>query len=516
MSGQHTRYQFLLRQRLTANGLNSMADYTARLTYAALEALLSADGQVASGVVDGLLCTVQVGTLNVSIGGGLAVLYDTLLGLPDARHHWIEVQHTTPLTKTLDPGDPSPRWDLIEIAPNQVDGPPEILDFYDPQLGVAVPLAASPTKTCAPIVTVTKGTPAASPKFPAGNNGRIPLAYIYVPAGAVALSEFDIVYCRPIRKPRTSAFTPTTIDVGHHWQVKGGGLQVVAGGQTGRIVNEMTGFFPGSSTPFLLSTNQACTLSVNNYDGGGLPVSSIPVYAYAVPWPFPAGSDPTLAPREFYCRNPALFASGGLAVGQQGCMIVWTSAPPVVTNQGPANAGGLAAFNHPNVGPFTVAYEDMVYVGSAFYDQALGIFVFQRSYGAIVGPTRKPGVAIDALLPIAAPVALPINVNAPAEPTYQLPAHIRHFRMLSRYDVGLLGWIYVEYQDPFETAGGAYPAPIYHEEVSPNAPIGNISDDRWLHLTDNQELVVVLADANPFGPMRCYVYEYEDPIVAMR
>lgn len=516
MSGQHTRLQWLLRARLTANGLNTQSDYTARLTYAALQALLAADGQYASGVVDGLLVTVQAGSLNTQVGGGLAVLYDGALGLPDGSHRWIEVQHTAPITATHDAGGVLPRWDLVEIAPGQVDGPPEILDFYDPSLGVAVPLAASPVKVCSPTVTITKGTPSASPKFPNGNPSRIPLAYVYVPAGAVTLSEFNVCYCRPIRKPRVAALTPTTIDLPHRWQVRGGGLQVAVAGLQARLVNEMSGFFPGSSTPFNLGLNQVCQLSVTNYDGGGLPASSRQVYAYAIPWPFPPGSDATLAPREFYLRNPAVMTPGGYAVGQQGCMVVWSSTPPVVSNQGPGNAGGVASFNHPNVGAFTVPYESMVYIGSAFFDQPLGRFILQRSYGSIVGAERKSGAAFDSLIPIAAPTALSVAANTAFDPVYRIPSHIRHVRMASWYQIGGGSWVYVRYADQFEPSGGFQPKLAYHEVRDAAAPSGNLNDDRWLHLTDAQEVVVTLADAGLFGNLVAYVYEYKDPIIDMR
>jgi hypothetical protein len=516
VSGQHSRYQFLLRQRLTANGLNAQADYTARLSYAALQALVAADGQHASGVLDGLLCTVQAGTLNVAVGGGLALLYDAGLGLPDATHRWIEVPHSAPITVTLDPGDVLARWDLIEIEPQQIDGPPEVLDFYDPSLGAAVPFAAAPVKVCSPLVTVTKGTPSASAQFPAGTAGRIPLAYVYVPAGAVALAEIDIAYCRPIRKPRAFTLTPTTIDLPHRWQIEGGGLQVSVAGLEARLVNEMSGHFPGASTPFSLTKNQVCRLSVTNHDGGGLPGSSSQVYAYAIPWPFPAGSDPTLAPREFYLRNPSRLTSGGYAVGQTGCMIVWSAIAPEVTMQGAASAGGNGSFNHPNIGVFTVPYEDMVYVGSAFFDQPTSQFILQRGYNDIIGAERKSGAAFDTLLPIAAPVALPINVNTAFDPEYALPAHVRHVRMVSWYQVGGGSWIYVAYSDQFETAGGNQPSFIYHEERNAAAPSTNIGDDRWLHLTDSQEIVITEADAGVFGNCVAYVYEYKDPVIAMR
>lgn len=517
MSGQHTRYQFLLRQRFTATALNTQADYTARLTYAALQALVAADGQYSSGVIDGLLPTIQAGTMNVVVGGGLGLMYDGVLSLPDATHRWIEIQHSAPITVTLDTGDVQPRWDLIEIAAAQVDGPPEVLDFFDPALGVAVPLAASPVKVCTPVVHVTKGTPSASPRFPAtGGTKRIPLAYVYVPAAAVSLNPLDIAYCRPIRKPRSFVMTPTTIDLPHRWQIKGGGLQVSIAGLQARVVNEMSGSFPGSSTPFALALNQVCQLSVNNYDGGGLPGTSRQVYAYAIKWPFPAGSEPTLAPREFYLRNPALMTAGGYAVGQQGCMVVWSSTAPSVSNQGPGNAGGSASFNHPNVGAFTVPYEEMVYVGSAMYDQPLNQLVLQRAWGSIVGSPRKTGADFEPDLPIAAPISYILNASLIGQPVMRLPAHVTRVRVVSRFNIGVNTWIYAQFADQFETGAGAKPVMIYDKRLDANALQSETGCDFWAHLDNTQAMSVKLADANLAGPCVLFVWEWQDPIIAMR
>ncbi|HMV75732.1 MAG TPA: hypothetical protein PKB00_14245, partial [Microthrixaceae bacterium] len=65
MAGDHNRYEFQLRQRLTSTGLNTQDALTARAIYEVMRRQVSADRGAVTGVVDGLLVTVQPGTLNI-------------------------------------------------------------------------------------------------------------------------------------------------------------------------------------------------------------------------------------------------------------------------------------------------------------------------------------------------------------------------------------------------------------------------------------------------------------------
>lgn len=514
MSGEHDRYQFLLRQRLTSTALNAQSDYTARLAYMALQSMVGADAVQVGGVINGLLVTVQAGTMNVQIGEGLGLLYDPSFVLPDSRHRWLEVLPDAPLTAELDPGDGTPRWDSIELEATQVDGAPEVLDFYDPSLGVAVPLAASPVKKCVPTVIVRKGTPSASPKFPTGSGGRLPLAYVYVPAGAVALTETDVVYARPLRRPRPHELSPGTIDYYQNHAISGGGL-ITSAPLNAAIANDFYGFFERSAVPFYLPRGSAVGLSVNNFDGGGLPAADAVVYCYACPWPFPTGYDSTLCPREFAPRNAARF--NNVATLQRNCFFIWSEVEPIFGVKGTPNAGGNASINHPNLGAVSLPYEDMIYIGAAFFDQGANELVPQAVNGRWIIPSRKTYAAFHNDLPIAAPATYNLweRLNVGSEMT--LPNTATRVDVVGNFGFGAPGAFFIRFNDAW--SGGAGNQTGEHriviqndyDEIAVGCPSMILVTDTSGNITIEEARC-----ENIDGSSQLIVRAYEDNILARR
>lgn len=517
MAGDHNRYEFQLRQRLTSTGLNTQDALTARAIYEVMRRQVSADRGAVTGVVDGLLVTVQPGTLNIQIGGGLATVYDAGAGLPDSKQRWIEVFDDSPITKTLDPGDLLARWDLVEIEPGTASGPGEILDFYDGNTGQFIPAVAAPNKVCAPVVTITKGTPSASPQFPGGTAGRIPLGYIYVPAGAIALVATDVLYCRPLIRPRTHELPLQPLGDLPTLEIRGGGYASDAFSLTGSLAREMSGYFKNSTHKFYIPQNAALQLSVKNYDGGGLPGASQCVYFYAVPPSavYPTGYSAEMVERELYIHNNNRITPGGYAFNQRNCFVIASGTPPNNTNQGEPLLGPLA-INHPNFGVVLIDRELCVYVGSAFFDVALVQLVPQRIHGAMVGSGRKTGADFGPDLPIVAPTAYSVASNLAADPDYALPAHVQRVRVTFNANIGVNTWIYVQFADRLATFGGAKPVIIYDKLLDPNALESYTGCEFWASINALQQVVVLLADASLAGTCGLYVWEWEDPILERR
>lgn len=518
-------YDFQLRQRITANALNEQVAWASRQVHELGRRMLAGNtGSPANvtGVVSGLEVSVQGGSMNTQIGGGLALYYDSTKAVPESRHRWIEVFDDAPITLTHDPGDASPRWDVIEIAPGSTSGLGQILDFFNPATGVFVPALSNPLKVCSPTATIRKGTPAASPKFPAGAAGCIPLAYVYVPAGAVTLGTTDVLFCRPLLRPPAGVVTPTVIVPGVVTQVeptiRGGGLGVpAAGGLSGELGLDLEGLLPDSHVRFQIPTGTALALSINNMDGAALPGTSRCVYFYLVPPSkvYPTGYDAFVGEREFYIRNQTRIASGGYAFEQRHGIVVVSDKAPRTSNRGQPATSSTFSINHPTFGAVSIDTDYSVYIGSAFYDVFLAQLVPQRVFGAHVGGPRKTGVKIDGDFPVVAPTLYSLGSSYVGDDDFALPAHVRRVRVIGAWDIDLGEWAVLNLTDQFETSGSNPPYPTW-TFINSAGGLGNTGIDTWVHLNTSQQVVVTLADYGAGGDAFLYAYEWVDPILAAR
>lgn len=522
--GKQTHYEFQPRQRLTTDALNEQDAWTARMTGELMRRTALGDRVNVSGVISGLEVNVVANTMNIAVGGGLACKYDSTAEPPDATHLWIEVADDAPIIATLDAGGVLARWDVVEIAANVVDGDADVLDVYDPSIGAAVGTLLAPLKICTPIVTVRKGTPSVTPKLPAGTAGVIPLAYIYVAAGAVQLNVSQVLRCRPILLPRRGVYRSETVtDVASPYQeainVQGGGWRVEADGLTGFVNSTMTGTFSNGGLPFMLPANTNCDLSAaGNFVGGGLPVVNQNVYAYVAPPPYPSGYDTDIAPRELYIADVATPGVGKfVSAGARNCVVLMATGAPNVTAMG--NAGGPNAdysFIDSGIwGNFSVQRSSMVYIGAAFYATAIPGFIRQRIAGNNVGGPRKSGVDLSPDIPIASPTPYYVGGNIAAEPAYRLPAHVRRVRLVCSSPHGDDGWVQIQIHDQYEPQNAFYPKLSFATFRPAGSPLVYLGPSMWVTTNDAQEIAVSKADTSG-GDVTFHVYEYEDSVLALR
>jgi hypothetical protein len=516
-----THYDFQLRQRLTSTALNVQTAWASRLAPEVLRALVAADAATVSGVLDGLLVTTQAGTLNIQIGGGLALLYDATQAAPASKHRWIEVAPGSPITATHDAGDVgNPRWDVVEIAPGNVDGAGEVLDFYNPNTGAFVPAVSAPLKVCTPTVTIRKGTAAANPTFPAGLAGRIPLAYVYVPTGAASILSTDILYCRPKVRPMTEEVGPgaysATDGIGRTQRVQGGGLTVAAAGTSGTITNTLSGYFSRSGQRFIVPAGTGVRLSANNCDGG-LPVANATLYFYAVPPSavYPTGYGVEMAEREFIIPTASRIATGGYASGQYHCFVVASTKQPDVTQRGNPLTTSTFEITHPTIGTISIDTDKAVYIGCAYYNFAALQILAQVTDGPRVSTTRKTGyVFLEGALPIVNFVTSLANEST-GEPDYALPAHVRRVLLTSLFALDIQGSFYFRWKD---IHSDVVPGTKHRTGYRPAAMAeGSQGVAEWITLDASQTFTVVMLDVNgPDGSQYLGVSEFEDSILALR
>ena len=427
MTASHTRRIKITRQRLTTTDENAAKAYQDKMTLDLARAVCGDDGN-RSGIIRGCGVSVVGATMTVAVQPGLGLYYDSASGAPDSAYRLLEVN--TAIQATLDAGDPQPRWDLIEIQPNSVDGTAETVDFWDPVLGTFIAASASPLKVSSPTVQIVKGTASATPKFPTPTDGFIPLGYVYVPGGAVVLSQNDVLHCRPILRatgefmdpqPYVLPYKPSKV-------CTGGGLYAIGGTLTPVLVNQMEGYFELSHTKFMLPRPTQLGVEFGIFDGGGLPLADTILYFYAIPAPLPGPpTDPNfLAPREFFTvnANNVAFGAGGYKAGMQGCIYVYSTVAPTADQQGAPIGGGIAAFTgHPIFGNFNSDRSGWYYIGSCMFDFGSLEIVKQEISGDRIMPVRKCGKQISTLIPILGATSVNLTTEVAGNPSMTLPPH---------------------------------------------------------------------------------------------
>lgn len=91
------------------------------------------------------------------------------------------------------------RWLCIEVSPGDSLELASTRDIFQQLLGTFIPTNVDKIRQPDPVFTVNAGAPAATPLFPLGTSGTIPLAYVYLPANnAIAIPATDIILCRPL------------------------------------------------------------------------------------------------------------------------------------------------------------------------------------------------------------------------------------------------------------------------------------------------------------------------------
>lgn len=352
------------RERWTSTKYNKQVQIHDRNLQEVVRHITNADEDL-SGVVSGLLVGVNAGTFQVTVGRGLALLFDASKAAPDSQYRWIEIE--TSETATVPAADPvNPRWDVIEIEAGVTSLGALSRDIFDPTLGTFTAQNVSVEERAQPVVSVRSGTAAAAPAFPAGMAGRIPLAYVLVPAAAPSLPTDGLVHCRPILR------APGAIDVGSDTivglqdeNVRGGGVYVSASGLNFQL-QKATGRWKKHRISWGVDQGVSMALGVNLFDGA-FPGSDAPIYVYAAKPPYPSGYG-ALAGREFLIGGPAAdgqFASGSASV--PNAVIVASDLPPnTETLEGEQLAGGsFTLLDPPFGGAAALTRNELVYLGAA-------------------------------------------------------------------------------------------------------------------------------------------------------
>lgn len=411
--------QFNTRERAVSNDLNRQMLLGNRGTVEALSAAVSGASHE-SGVLgdNAFLVTPQNGTMKSAIGPGVALYYDSTKVFPVSPMVWIESREIREVTH--EPADGLARWDVIEMRPGEQVSSTQPRDQFDPLTGTFTVVNMPKEIQSWPEFQIRKGTPSASPAVPLGTAGWIPLAYVRVNGGAVAVVSTEVVFCRPLLSARGIDRTGwTTSNLGNLYasDVRGGGIDFDGGNNdlTGTLRNTMRGRF-GSTFQgayhhtFFITRSVAVKVTAMTIDGGVMPAADDVIYFYAVPPPYPAGYDSSMAGRELWTPDTDnLYADGGFydSALQGHCLIIASAKEPDVQTAVGNPAAGVGTFAHEFFSDLGLAQSNCsswVYIGAGFYDLATNSIIAQNTRGSWVSPARKTGKGFDADLPIAAPI----------------------------------------------------------------------------------------------------------------
>lgn len=288
MSSDIRRIVLNTRERFTSTDFN---DATA-LHHRALLESLGAEYNEKAGVLRGFEVAVVPASMEVSVTAGLALRAGTAPTTFDSNMEWIELRETDTIDLTAHVDPTNPRWVAIEVVEADAAELTTPRDRWNPTTGAFESVSMDKIRGSAPSLVVTAGTPAVAPALPDGVSGRIPLAYVYIPAAAAALTAGDTIDCRPLLH-RTAG---TSVD--------GGGVSVATTSTRNISVHplEVKGEdYPGGSMRVEAIANFDIDVASNPFYRIGqiYPVGVTRVYLYAAAAPYPPGYAASLAPRLF-------------------------------------------------------------------------------------------------------------------------------------------------------------------------------------------------------------------------
>jgi hypothetical protein len=397
--------KFNSRERALSTDQNRQAILSRRALAEAIAALSTGTLKQSGVFGASFLVAPQAGTMKCSITPGIGLIYDNTAVFPYSTMSWIESSVLREVT--LDAGDGNPRYDVIEMRAGSATTLTQPRDEFNPLTGSFSVVNMAKEVASYPEFQVRKGTPAVLPSIPTGTAGWIPLAYVAVPGGAVTLLADNVVHCRPIldAQPGRGWTDPTLARYGT--AIRGGGITVSSGGAISTS-NVTVGRFPGHHHDFRIEAGAEAGFGSLVWDGGGAPAVSGPMYFYAVPAPYPAGYDASMAPREFWTPDATVVYGSGSGFAdadlQEGCIIISSTTAPVLTHESGHPAAGNGTINHSffSPDPSIINRSTWVYLGAASYDHGFGVVTQQDTTGATVSTKRKPGYDFLGDMPIGA------------------------------------------------------------------------------------------------------------------
>lgn len=397
--------KFNSRERALSTDQNRQAILTRRAIAEAMAALATGTQRQSGCFGASFVVAPQAGTMKCSITPGLALLYDSTAVFPYSTMAWLESSVLREVT--LDAGDVNPRYDVVEMRAGSATTLTQPRDEFNPLTGSFSVVNMAKEVASTPEFQVRKGTPAVLPSIPAGTSGWMPLAYVLVPSGALSLLVNNVVHCRPIldAQPGRGWTDPTLTRYASN--IKGGGL-AVAGAPTNAITvsTTTTGRFAGHHHDFRIEPGAEAGFGSLVWDGGGAPAVSGAMYFYAIPAPYPAGYDASMASREFWTPDATVVYGAGSGFGdaalQEGCIIIASFTPPVLTHESGHPAAGFGSINHSffSSAPSLLNRSTWVYLGSASYNASVLYCEFQSCTGSTVATYPSPSFDLSAVLPI--------------------------------------------------------------------------------------------------------------------
>ena len=509
------------RERALSNDMNQQARLVSRAITEAATAIISGTLRKAGCFGLSFLVTPVAASMNCIINPGTALFVDGVSVYPDSTVQWVESSATREVT--LDASDANSRYDVVEMRPGTVTVSTQPRDEFNPLTGTFTVTNMVKEVASYPEFQVRKGTPSATPSIPVGTAGWMPLAYVRVVGGAVALVATDVVHCRPVldAAPANGYADPTLTRFAT--KVRGGGLAAAGGTLTATLATNVTGRFPGSFHDFRVDANAEAILNTFTVDGGVLPAASCALYFYAAPAPFPPGYSTTFAQRELWTPDVSMLygANSGFtnAGRQDGCIIVSSeNAPSLSSPAGAPSAGGTSSLSHTffSSAPSSSARANWVYIGAVVYDPGFGVIQAQVASGPRISPIAKPGHDLFPSLPINN-VDTPINMwsEIAGDPVSRFPTTARRAEMQIGALIGGPGYLRFAGFDS-DTGAVGVPGGHYYVCYSPIVTSTHSYVNVEVHLTATGVFTIRSSQHSGATEAKLYLKNYVDSVLAMR
>ncbi len=430
MSSDNRRVVFNTRERILSNDMNNATALLNAKGTDEVASTLQGDrydtANAVSGIFAGGLVTANGTNEIITITPMIGYKFGT--GATALDSDYLKVESTAAIEVDLSPfvDGANPRWVAIEVAPSSTAELVNLRDIFQPATGTFTVAPVTKIQGPDPIVTVNAGVASPSPQLPFGNPDVIPLAYVYLEAGATQIDQTDVIFCRP---RLTSQFLGPTV-------VQGGGLEVI---NTGTTLAEIQSFRFRSfqnGNPLVSSASPNVDFNLagfpNYFVGEQYPVpgNQEPLYAYAINPPYPPGYDTDCTvSREFVDlsgRIPSNPVTPFPAVFNG--LVMLSTQPPLLNNEIGAHPSPTVQVNDStwNGGNTTTS----VFIGAVYKSDILppGLAV-QRAKGnriEIIDPDKSPSdrfqlTGLDSIGPFVglASNASPFLLNADGKGVFQ-------------------------------------------------------------------------------------------------
>ena len=267
----------------------------------------------------------------------------------------------------------NPRWVAIEVAPGSTAELTAVRDIFQPGSSTFLPATVTKIQKPDPTFSTNAGVASANPVLPDGTSGTIPLAYVYLPAGATSVGNDDVYMCRPLVPANALGGIDLVQSVGATTNTMTGVGTVSGGNIPGRAYGVTNGR-PWRAGPIFDVTDPQI------YRAGEAltPADDSPIYLYALQPPFPVGYDNDINAewREF--RQVSDGSSQKFAIDGRftNCVVALSTEDP---NDFPLT--GAQSLSDPTWGSGTSDASTWQYIGAVSWSAANTRLIPQRGAG---------------------------------------------------------------------------------------------------------------------------------------